>query len=102
MLNITKEQNGTDLIIKLEGRLDTLTAPQLEEELLASLEGIQRLQLDMNDLQYISSAGLRVLLVAQKRINGHGEMYLTGVSDMIMDIFEVTGFTNILTIEGKK
>lgn len=102
MLNITKEQNGTDLIIKLEGRLDTLTAPQLEEELLASLEGVQRLQLDMNDLQYISSAGLRVLLVAQKRINGHGEMYLTGVSDMIMDIFEVTGFTNILTIEGKK
>lgn len=102
MLNITKEKNGTDLIIKLEGRLDTLTASQLEEELRTSLDGVQKLQLDMNDLQYLSSAGLRVLLVAQKQMNKQGEMCLTGVSDTIMDVFELTGFIDILTIEETK
>lgn len=98
-MNITKNLDGKTLEIVLEGRLDTNTAPELEEELKASIDGIEELIFDIKDLDYISSAGLRVLLSAQKTMNKQGSMKITGVSDTIMEIFEVTGFTDILTIE---
>ena len=99
MLNMKKDLNGSDLLIALEGRLDTTTAPMLESELKSSLNGIKDLVFDMALLQYISSAGLRVLLSAQKTMNTQGEMTVTGVNDVIMEIFEVTGFSDILTIK---
>lgn len=99
MLNIVKDLNETSLKIDLEGRLDTTTAPQLESELKGSLEGITDLVLDMAKLQYISSAGLRVLLSAQKVMNKQGNMVIRNASEEIMEIFEVTGFVDILTIE---
>ena len=99
MLNITKSAADQALRVTLEGRLDTVTAPQLEEELRDALPGMTSLELDMEKLEYISSAGLRVLLSAQKVMNLQGEMKLLHVSDVVMEIFEVTGFTDILTIE---
>ena len=99
MLNINKTSEDKALHIALEGRLDTTTAPQLEQELKSSLDGISSLSLDLEKLEYISSAGLRVLLSAQKVMNKQGEMKLSHVNDIIMEIFEVTGFTDILTIE---
>lgn len=99
MLNITKTNKGDALNIALEGRLDTTTAPQLEQELKSALEGLTELTLDLEKLEYISSAGLRVLLSAQKVMSKQGEMKLNHVNDIIMEIFEVTGFTDILTIE---
>ncbi len=98
MLNINKEKNGNALKVKLEGRLDTTTAPQLEGELKDSLEGVTELDFDINDLQYISSAGLRVLLSMQKIMNKQGEMTVRGANDDIREIFEVTGFSDILNI----
>lgn len=99
MLNITKNTENNTLSVALAGRLDTTTAPQLETELKDNLDGVTALILDMNTLEYISSAGLRVLLSAQKRMNAQGEMKITNVNETIMEIFEVTGFTDILTIE---
>ena len=99
MLNINKNLNGETLTVSLEGRLDTTTAPQLEESLRESMEGIKELILDFEKLEYISSAGLRVLLSAQKNMAKQGSMKLIHVSDVIMEIFEVTGFVDILTIE---
>ena len=99
MLNITKTAEGSALNIALEGRLDTTTSPQLEEEMKASLDGVTALVLDLEGLEYISSAGLRVLLSAQKVMNKQGEMKLIHVSDVINEIFEVTGFSDILNIE---
>lgn len=99
MLNINKEQNGGLLTVALEGRLDTVTAPELESELTASLDGAEELVLDMKDLEYISSAGLRVLLSAQKNMSSKGSMKLINVNETVMEILEVTGFTDILTIE---
>ena len=99
MLNITKNTENTALTLGLEGRLDTATAPQLEGALKDSLDGVTALTLDLEKLEYISSAGLRVLLSAQKRMNRQGEMKLTHVSETVMEIFEVTGFSDILTIE---
>jgi anti-sigma B factor antagonist len=99
MLNINKSNESEKLLIALEGRLDTVTAPDLETELMDSLDGITELVLDMKDLEYISSAGLRVLLTAQKRMNQKGSMKLINVNDTVMEIFDVTGFVDILTIE---
>ncbi len=99
MLNINKNLNGETLTVTLEGRLDTTTAPQLEESLKESMGGIKELILDFANLEYISSAGLRVLLSAQKSMAKQGSMKLIHVSDVIMEIFEVTGFVDILTIE---
>ena len=99
MLNINKESNGSELKIVLEGRLDTMSAPELEGELKNSVEGVTSLIFDIKDLQYISSAGLRVLLSAQKVMNKQGSMVIRGANDDIMEIFEVTGFNDILTIE---
>ena len=99
MLNITKNVNGSELTIGLEGRLDTVTSPTLESELKSSLEGIDALIFDMAQLQYISSAGLRVLLAAQKIMNRQGTMTVKNVSEDVKEIFDVTGFSDILTIE---
>ncbi|HCM92381.1 MAG TPA: anti-sigma factor antagonist [Lachnospiraceae bacterium] len=99
MLNINKETNGNELKIALEGRLDTMSAPQLEGELKGNVDGITSLIFDINNLEYISSAGLRVLLSAQKVMNKQGSMVIRGANDDIMEIFEVTGFSDILTIE---
>lgn len=99
MLNITKNTNGAELCIVLEGRLDTITAPQLESELQSSIAGVETLIFDMKDLQYISSAGLRVLLTAQKTMNRQGEMIVRGACEDVKEIFDVTGFSDILTIE---
>ena len=99
MLNINKSVKDATLYYALEGRLDTITSPELEEELKASLEDAQALVLDFEKLEYISSAGLRVLLSAQKTMAKRGEMKLTHVNETVMEIFEVTGFADILTIE---
>ena len=98
-MEIKKTLDGDKLAIGISGRLDTVTAPDLEEELKASLDGITELTIDLSETEYISSAGLRVLLSAQKTMNKQGSMTVTGVNDIIMEIFEVTGFTDILTIE---
>ena len=98
MLNITKSTENGKTAFALEGRLDTVTAPELEQALKESLEGVTELTLDMEKLEYISSAGLRVLLAAQKQMNKQGEMKLTHVGETILEIFEVTGFNEILTI----
>ena len=99
MLNISKESNATSLTVILEGRLDTTTAPDLEKELKDSLDDVTELIMDFEKLEYISSAGLRVLLSAQKIMSRQGEMKLIHVSDTVMEIFKVTGFADILTIE---
>ena len=97
-MEMIKTKNGGNLGIALKGRLDTTTAPQLENELRTALPGTTELVFDMKDLAYISSAGLRVLLSAQKTMNRQGNMIIRNVSPEIMDIFEVTGFVDILTI----
>ena len=97
-MKIEKKSEGEKLEVKVIGRLDTTTAPELDEELKESLEGVTELTMDFSELEYISSAGLRVLLSAQKTMNKQGTMTVTGVNDFIMEIFEVTGFVDILTI----
>ena len=98
-MTITKNQDGSKLTVKLEGRLDTMTAPELEAHLKDRLEGISSLILDITGLSYISSAGLRVLLSTQKVMNKQGRMVIRGASPEVMEIFDVTGFSDILTIE---
>ncbi len=98
-MTINKETNGSSLIMGIEGRLDTATSPELEAELKASLEGIDDLVFEFSNLDYISSAGLRVLLSAQKTMNKQGKMVIRNANDSIKEIFDVTGFTDILTIE---
>ncbi len=99
MLSITKNKDGDKLTISLEGRLDTTTAPQLEGELKNALGGVTDLVMDMKELAYISSAGLRVLLSAQKIMNKQGSMVVRNASEEVKEIFDVTGFADILTIE---
>ena len=98
-MTINKQKNGNGLFISLEGRLDTTTSPAFEQELKESLEGVELLTLDFEKLDYISSAGLRVLLSAQKTMNKQGERKIKNVNETILEIFEVTGFNDILTIE---
>ena len=98
-MTIEKKLNGTALEIALEGRLDTMTAPELEAELGKSLGEAESLVLDFSKLEYISSAGLRVLLSAHKIMSGKGGMKITHVNEIIQEVFEVTGFADILTIE---
>jgi anti-sigma B factor antagonist len=100
MLNIEKTMDGSKLTMALEGRLDTTTAPQLEKELEEALDKADALALDFSKLEYISSAGLRVLLAAQKVMTRKGGMTIRRVNDVIMEIFEVTGFIDILNIEA--
>ena len=99
MLNISKEIENTRAVLTLEGRLDTVTAPEMESVVVEILPGLTELILDFEKLEYISSAGLRVLLYAQKEMNRQGKMKLCHVNETIMEIFEVTGFSDILTIE---
>ena len=97
-MNIAKKLEDKKLTISIDGRLDTSTAPELDEELKASLGGIEELIMDFTGMEYISSAGLRVLLSAQKAMNAQGEMIVTGANETVMEIFDITGFSDILTI----
>ena len=98
-MEIRKDLNEKELKLALIGRLDTTTAPQLEAELAASLSGVENLVFDFAELEYISSAGLRVLLATQKTMNKQGSMVIRHVCDDIMEVFDITGFCDILTIE---
>ena len=98
-MTISKELNGQTLTVKLDGRLDTSTSPKLQNELSESLTGVKELVFDFEGLEYISSSGLRILLSAQKQMSNNGSMVLKNVSETVMEIFEITGFDDILTIE---
>ena len=98
-MEIVKKQNAPDLELELVGRLDTTTAPALEAELKANIGDSTRLVLDFTRLEYLSSAGLRVILAAQKVMNRQGSMVIKNVNETIMEVFEITGFVDILTIE---
>lgn len=98
-MTINKTQNGNALTIALEGRLDTTTAPELEQALKDSLDGANALTIDLEKLEYISSAGLRVLLSAHKAMSKKDGMKVTHVNEIVSEVFEVTGFSDILTIE---
>lgn len=98
-MTIEKITNGNELTVVLTGRLDTTTAPKLEAEMKQSIGGLELLVMDFAALEYLSSAGLRVLLAAQKVMNRQGEMILKNVNETIMEIFEVTGFADILNIQ---
>ncbi len=98
-MDIKKTTDGTILSLIIEGRIDTSTAPQLEAELKSSISGIKKLHLDFTGVEYISSAGLRVLLSAQKVMSRQGEMVLSNVNEAVMEVFDVTGFVDILTIQ---
>ena len=98
-MTIQQTKNGNALVIAPEGRLDTMTAPELEAALKEALTGVEELTFDLEKLDYISSAGLRVLLSAQKTMNRQGSMKVVHANEIIMEIFDVTGFSDILTIE---
>lgn len=97
-MTITKKNEGNALVLMIEGRLDTGTAPELESVIDADIAGVKELIFDFDNLEYISSAGLRVVLKAQKIMNKQGEMKIIHVNSAIMEIFEITGFSDILTI----
>lgn len=97
-MTINKAMNGTELTVSLAGRLDTSTAPQLEAELKTNLSDLESLILDLADLEYLSSAGLRVILFAQKTMNKQGKMIVKNANETILDIFDMTGFSDILTL----
>jgi len=98
-MNITTKKENTTLTVALEGRLDTTTATELEKALQAADASVPELILDFAGLAYVSSAGLRVLLTTQKKMNKQGKMIIRNVCDDIKEIFEITGFLDILTIE---
>ena len=97
-MKIEKKLNDNTLVFALDGRLDTTTAPELENEI-GDLDGVEELIFDMEKLEYISSAGLRVILKAQKIMNEKASMKLKNVGESIMEVFEITGFSDFLTIE---
>ena len=100
MMNITKKVEGEKLTVALEGRLDTLTAPELEESLSSALEGLKELVLDLSGLEYLSSAGLRVVLSTFKTVSAaEGKMTICNANEMVSKVFELTGFGNIVAIE---
>ena len=96
---IEKKQDGTHLDIALEGRLDTMTAPELEKEFSRSLAGVDTLTLDFSRVEYISSAGLQALLIAHSMMRGKGGMKILHPNEIVMEVFDVTGFSGMLTIE---
>ena len=98
-MTIEKKSGNESATLIVSGRLDTQTAPELEKELDGVLAGLKELTFDFTNLEYVSSAGLRVILKAQKAMNAQGSMKLTGVNDSIMEVFDITGFLDILTIE---
>ena len=97
-MKIYKKQNDNELLIKLDGRLDTNTSPELEKEL-SSLDDVKKLIFDFSKLEYISSAGLRIVLSCQKEMENKGEMIIKNANDNVKEVFEITGFADILTIE---
>ena len=99
MLTIEKNRHGTELTVALDGRLDTVSAPNFEAVVKNDLAGVESLILELKKLQYTSSAGLRVILLAQKTMNKQGEMILKNVSEGVMEVFEMTGLADLLTIE---
>ncbi len=100
-MEITKKPENDKLCIAVEGRLDTVTSPQLEDEIRSSLDGVNELILDFENLDYISSAGLRVVLVAQKLMDAkaNGSLKVVNLGEVVKDVFDVTGFSDIITIE---
>lgn len=98
-MTFNKISEDNQMILSLSGRLDAANAPRLETELKNSINGVEKLVFDFKELEYISSAGLRVLLNAQKVMNRQGKMIVRNVNDTIADVFEITGFVDILTIE---
>lgn len=99
MLSINQKPESSKLTLELVGRLDTSTAPELEAVVRGNLDGVKELIFDIRELEYVSSAGLRVFLSAQKIMNKQGSMLIKNVSKDVMEVFEVTGFSDILTIE---
>lgn len=98
-MEIIKKSEGNKLLVEIQGRLDTVTAPELEQELASVLEEVESLVLDFAKLEYISSAGLRILLSTQKKMMNKGGMTITNVNDEVMEVFDITGFSSVLTIE---
>lgn len=98
-MEISKQLNGSELTLSLVGRLDTSTAPELEAVIKENITGITKLVMDFSSLEYLSSAGLRVILSTQKTMNKQGEMVIRNVNETINEVFEITGFIDILTIE---
>ena len=98
-MNLEKTRNGSSLLVCVEGKIDTVTAPDFEAGVVPELDGVTELTIDFSKVTYISSAGLRVLLSLQKKMNNQGSMVIKGVNETVEEIFEVTGFSEILTIE---
>ena len=98
-MNINKSANGTELTMAIVGRLDTVTAPEFEAELKASIGGVESLILDLAELEYTSSAGLRIILMAQKIMNKQGKMIVKNVNDSVMEVFDITGMADFMTFE---
>lgn len=98
-MTITNKREGNNLTVALEGKLDTASAPELEAFIKAELGGVELLVLDLAKLKYTSSAGLRTILLAQKTMNKQGKMILKNVGEDIMDVFDMTGLIDLLTIE---
>ena len=98
-MKINSQKDGTQLVVAIEGRLDTTSAPQLEEAMKESLPGVEMLAFDFSALEYISSAGLRVLLSTQKVMNKQGKMVIRKANDVVKEVFDMTGFSDILTLE---
>ncbi|MBR2589774.1 MAG: STAS domain-containing protein [Clostridia bacterium] len=98
-MDIIKELNGSELVMKICGRLDTNSAPQLEQALMESVEGVESLVFDLAEMPYTSSAGLRVFLKAQKIMNKQGSMKVINACEDVMEVFEITGFSDIIDIQ---
>ena len=98
-MNINKSANGTELTMAIVGRLDTVTAPEFEAELKASIGGVESLILDLAELEYTSSAGLRIILMAQKTMNKQGKMIVKNVNESVMEVFNITGMADFMTFE---
>ncbi len=98
-MNVTMNRNGNELTVELEGRLDTVAAPELEEQIEPALEGVEKLIIDLENLEYISSAGLRVMLTTMQTMEEQGEMIVRNVGPDVMEVFKLTGFAGILNIE---
>ncbi len=98
-MQINQKQVGDELVISLEGRLDTTTAPSFEAVINTISDSVKNLVIDMHNVEYVSSAGLRVLLAIQKKMNNVGTLKLTGVNETVMEVFQMTGFSDILKIE---
>lgn len=98
-MNIIKSANGTELTMAIVGRLDTVTAPEFEAELKASIGGVESLILDLAELEYTSSAGLRIILMAQKIMNKQGKMIVRNVNESVMEVFDITGMADFMTFE---